>query len=188
MASGRGSPARRPSGESGFTLLGVLFLVALLGLGLAALGTVWETAAQREKEAQLLFVGDQYRRALESFHRATPGTDKRYPRDLRHLLLDPRFPNTVRHLRRIYADPMTGREEWGLVKQGEEITGLYSLSEQAPLKTAGFPKPYEAFDGGRSHRDWVFSALPAAAAPGVPGATTGDKPPARSNQEGAVKR
>jgi type II secretory pathway pseudopilin PulG len=175
-------PGRRPpSGESGFTLLGVLFLVTLLSQGLAALGVVWETAAKREKEAQLLFVGDQYRRALESYYRATPGTDKRYPRDLRHLLRDPRFPNTVRHLRRLHADPMTGREEWGLVQRGEEITGLYSLSEQAPLKTGGFAKPYEAFAGSRSHRDWVFSALPAAA-------PAGEKPPGRSSQEGAVKR
>jgi type II secretory pathway pseudopilin PulG len=181
MASGRGLSGRPPSGESGFTLLGVLFLVALIGLGLAALGAVWGTAAKREKEAQLLFVGDQYRRALDSYYRATPGADKRFPRDLRHLLLDPRFPNTVRHLRRLYADPMTGREEWGLVKRGEEITGLYSLSEQPPLKTGDFPKPYEAFAGSRSHRDWVFSALPAAA-------PAGETPPARNNQEGAGKR
>jgi len=32
-----------------------------MGVALAALGTMWHTASQREKERDLLFVGDQYR-------------------------------------------------------------------------------------------------------------------------------
>lgn len=144
--------------QQGFTLLAVLFLVAVLGVGMAALGLVWETAARREKEAQLLFVGDQYRRAIESYHRATPGGTRQYPKRLQDLLLDRRFPQTVRHLRRLYADPVTGSPEWGLVKEGEGIIGVHSLSADAPMKQAGFPRVYEAFAEAASLGDWVFQA------------------------------
>lgn len=154
-----GKLGARTGRQDGFTLLGLIFLVALLGVGLAALGTVWETAARRDREAELLFVGDQYRRALESYHRASPGQEKHYPRDLKELLLDPRFPNTVRHLRRLYRDPVGQGGEWGLVKEEGEITGIHSLSTDTPLKTAGFNRPYDVFAGAMAYRDWVF--LPA---------------------------
>lgn len=146
------------AGQGGFTLLALLFVVAGLGVSLAALGTVWETALRREKEAELLFVGDQYRRALESYHLATPGKEKHYPTQLKDLLADPRFPNTVRHLRRLYRDPLSNSPEWGLIKEGEEITAIHSLSKDTPLKSEGFPKAYEAFNGASSYTDWLFAA------------------------------
>jgi len=136
----------------------MLFLVAVLGVGLAALGTALETAARREKESQLLFVGDQYRRAIQSYHQATPGGAKAYPARLEDLLLDRRFPQTVRHLRRLYADPLTGQAEWGLVKEGEGIKGIYSLSPDRPLKQASFAADNKDFEGKSRYSDWVFSA------------------------------
>jgi len=48
----------------GFTYLAVLFIVAILLGGLALVGEMWETSARREKEAELLFIGNQYRRAV----------------------------------------------------------------------------------------------------------------------------
>lgn len=147
-------------GESGFTLLWLLFLIVLLGLGLAALGKVWHTSEIREREKQLIFAGDQYRRALESYYRATPGQEKHYPKTLSDLLEDKRVLIPVRHLRRLYRDPLTNAEEWGLVKQGEEITGVYSLASGKPFKRAGFPRAYEGFEGKESYRDWVFAAFP----------------------------
>ncbi len=146
-------------GERGFTLLWVLFLLVVLGLGLAGLGRVWDTSLRREKEAELLFVGDQYRRAIEAYQQATPGSEKTYPKHLEDLLLDRRFPQTVRHLRRLYRDPVTRSRDWGLVKEGEGITGVYSLSEDTPLKQAGFPAAYRTFEGVASYRDWAFVAF-----------------------------
>lgn len=154
----------RHRGQDGFTLLAVLFLVAVLGVGLAALGTAWETAARREKEAQLLFVGGQYRRAIQSYYQATPGGTKSYPPRLEDLLLDRRFPHTVRHLRRLYADPITGRTAWGLVKEGGGIKGVYSLSPRRPLKQARFAADNKAFEGKPRYGDWVFSASVASSA------------------------
>jgi type II secretory pathway pseudopilin PulG len=148
----------RTGRQTGFTLLGLLFLVAVLGAGLAVLGTVWKTVNQREKEAELLFVGDQYRRALASYHRLGPGAEKRYPKKLEDLLRDPRFPNTVRHLRRLQPDPVTGGD-WVLLRDAEGgIQGVHSTSTAPPRKTAGFPREYAAFEGAGSYADWVFLA------------------------------
>jgi type II secretory pathway pseudopilin PulG len=154
--------------ETGFTLLVVLFLIAGFGVALAALGTLWQTHAQREKEAELLFIGDQYRQAIEHYYQLTPGTAKHYPSSFDALLRDTRFPTTVRHLRRLYRDPITGSEEWGLEKNtGGEITGVHSLSDKEPRKKAGFPPAYANFEGKLKYSDWVFNVIsPAVAANG----------------------
>lgn len=146
--------------HAGFTLIGLLFLLAGMGVAMAALGVVWQTHSQREKEAELLFIGEQYRQALASFRRMTPGTVKQYPANLEDLLSDPRFPNTVRHLRRIYRDPMTGSRDWGLQRdQSQRIVAVFSLSQQVPLKKAKFPAGLDAFTDAASYRDWVFTAI-----------------------------
>lgn len=145
------------TGERGFTLLGMLFLVAGLGVGLAALGTLWHTAAQREKERELLFIGEEFRKAIASFWRVEAGGGRRLPKNFNELLADPRFPGTVRHLRRVYRDPMTQETEWGLAKGPDGgISGVFSLSEGSPLKTGGFSPPYQAFEQAKTYRDWVF--------------------------------
>ena len=152
------SPPRR---QGGFTFLWLLFLIAGLGVGMAAVGTLWHTAAQREKEQQLLFVGNEYRRAIESFLKIPlpAGQQARLPQSLDELLLDPRFQHTVRHLRRLYTDPITGNEEWGMLKDAKGgIVGVFSLSEAKPMKTAGFPPYYADFADQTSYRGWGFRA------------------------------
>ncbi|MGQ9860592.1 MAG: type II secretion system protein [Thiobacillaceae bacterium] len=147
--------------QGGWVLLALLFILAALGAGMAAVGTVWTTVAQREKEAELLFVGEQYRRAIESYQRRGSGAEKPYPLSLEALLLDRRFPMPVRHLRRLYPDPMTGRPEWGLVRDERGgIVGVHSLAEGAPLKTAGFAPDQAGFEEAASYREWVFKARP----------------------------
>jgi hypothetical protein len=138
-------------------MLGILFLVAGLGVALAALGSMWHTLAQREREAELLFIGDEFRAAIESFWKAQAGGVSRLPRNFEELLVDPRFPNTVRHLRRVYRDPMTGEAEWGVVKEPDGgISGVFSLSEGKPFKVASFPADYADFEKARTYKDWVF--------------------------------
>jgi type II secretory pathway pseudopilin PulG len=145
------------SRQAGFTLLGLLFIVAGLGVAMAALGVMWHTAAQREKEQELLFAGNQYRQAIESFWSLAPGGAQRLPKNLDELLSDPRFPYAVRHLRRIYRDPMTGGTQWGLVKEsGGGIYGVYSLAEGRPFKRVGFAPAYEHFLEAGTYGDWVF--------------------------------
>jgi type II secretory pathway pseudopilin PulG len=153
--------SRRPCrGERGFGYIGLLILVAMMGVALAAAGQVWHTAQQREKEQELLFAGSQFRRAIAQFYANTPGQARRYPLHLEELLQDPRHPDTRRYLRKIYRDPMTGTAEWGLVSgPNGEIFGVYSLSEDAPLKQANFRLAEKAFEGTTKYSDWVFMPL-----------------------------
>lgn len=147
--------------EGGWVLIALLFLIAALGTGMAAVGTVWTTAVQREKEAELLFVGEQYRRAIESYQRHGLGDKKPYPPNLESLLLDRRFPMPVRHLRRLYPDPMTGRSEWGIIRDAQGgIIGVHSLAQGQPLKRTGFAPAQADFESALSYRDWVFIAYP----------------------------
>ncbi len=141
----------------GFSYIGLLMLVALMSIALAAAGELWYTAMKREKEQELLFVGDQFRRAFELFYRNTPGNARRYPLNLEELLLDPRRPEIRRYLRKIYLDPITGSPEWGLVTgPAGEIFGVYSLSEEEPLKQSNFPLAEKDFQGKKKYSEWVF--------------------------------
>jgi type II secretory pathway pseudopilin PulG len=165
--------------EHGFTYLTVLFIVAILMAGLALIGEMWETSAKREREADLLFIGNQYRRAIALFYESTPGTVKRYPRTLEELTKDPRQPATQRYLRKLYPDPLGGAE-WGIVKAPDGgVRGVYSLSEQKPLKIAGFKLRDAGFESAQQYADWKFIHTPAAVAgaAGAAGATPA-KPPA----------
>jgi type II secretory pathway pseudopilin PulG len=142
--------------------LAALFMVAILSGGLALAGEVWETSAKREKEAELLFIGNQYRRAIERYYESTPGGVTRYPRTLEELLADPRQPSLRRHLRRLYPDPF-GNKEWGLVKAPDGgISGVYSLSEEPPLKTGNFRLPDAGFESAKRYSDWKFVYSPTA--------------------------
>ncbi|MND21832.1 hypothetical protein D3C80_122040 [compost metagenome] len=146
------------TGEQGFTYLGVLFLVMLMGMGLAGAGQLWSTASQRARERDLLWVGSQYAQALRSYYRASNGVAQ-YPASLEELLEDNRYPQVVRHLRRLYPDPVTGSHDWGLIRSFDgRIAGVYSQSEQRPLKQARFPAEWVEFEGMGSYADWHFVA------------------------------
>jgi len=152
--------------QRGFTYLTVLFLVAFMGLGLAVAGEVWQTGLAREKEAQLLYAGNQYRRAIERYYLS--GLNQ-YPRALEDLLRDPRKPNIERYLRKLYADPLTAKGEWGIVKSADGgIMGVYSQSEDKPIKVAGFPVVNQSFEGAAKYSDWKFTYAPAAPQAPVP--------------------
>lgn len=147
--------------ERGFTYVWMLFVVALAGIVLAAAGQLWQTEAQREKEVELMFVGEQFRQAIGSYYENSPGMPKRYPESQERLLFDDRFPIPKRHLRKIYFDPMTGRAEWGLIrKPGIGIVGVHSLSTRKPFKRANFHERYATFADAVSYQDWTFIYTP----------------------------
>ncbi|MDO9221090.1 MAG: type II secretion system protein [Thiobacillus sp.] len=147
--------------ERGFTYIGVLVLVALMGIALAAVGQMWHTLQQREKEQELLFIGHQFRLALNRYDKLTPGQATRYPVALEDLLQDPRRPEIQRYLRQIYRDPMTGNAEWGLITGPDgEIYGVHSLSENEPVKKSNFGLADRQFEGRMKYSDWVFMHAP----------------------------
>ncbi len=162
----RGRPA-----QSGFTYLFVLMLVALVGMGLAAAGTLWGTESRRAREADLLFVGEQYRQAIRSYYELDPA-QPRLPQSIDDLLEDNRRAEVVRHLRRAWLDPMTGSELMLIMApDGQGIVGVYSRATERPFKTAGFTPANEAFSGAASYADWRFVFIPPATA-SPPGQTS----------------
>jgi len=147
--------------HAGFTYVGLLIAVAVLGVGLAAIGQVWRTAAAREKERELLFIGNEYRTAIMNYYAATPAGLVRYPRTLQDLLEDRRTRALKRHLRRIYPDPITGSDAWGFVPAPDGgIAGVFSRSEQRPLKIAGFIGADARFEDAEKYSDWKFAYAP----------------------------
>ena len=152
---------RRHQYETGITYLAVLMLVAVMGAGLAATGIIWKTAQQREKERDLLFIGDQFRTAIMLYYENTSGPVKQYPKSLNDLLRDERHPSLQRYLRKIYVDPITRKKEWGLVTTPTGgIMGVYSFSDEPPLKTEGFSAKYQAMEGKGKYSEWRFFYQP----------------------------
>ena len=143
--------------EQGFTYIGLMILVAIMGVTLATTGQVWSTAVRQEKEQELIFIGDQFRNAITMYYRNSPGQTVRYPMSLEDLLRDPRYPDTRRYLRKIHLDPISNRMEWGLVKGAHgEIYGVHSLSEQEPLKKSNFSLADHDFEGKMQYSEWAF--------------------------------
>lgn len=144
--------------QHGFTYLGLLFAIAFIGLLMASAGQVWKTVAQREREEDLLFIGQQFSQAISAYRMATPGEPKQWPRSLEDLVEDKRWPVPRRHLRKLFVDPIVGKKQWGLVKVGEEITGVYSLGEGKPIKQNNFPPGMDSLAGAKTYQEWRFVA------------------------------
>lgn len=158
---------------AGFAYIALLIGIAVIGVGLAATGVQWVTAQKREKERQLLFVGGEFRRAIAQYAEKSSNPVTRYPLSLDDLLKDPRYPMTQRYLRKIYVDPMTGSRDWGLLKgPSGEIYGVFSQSEEVPLKVAGFAPADAQFEGRGKYSEWIFMSLRATAQNPIPIKTT----------------
>ena len=178
-------PCRLSGRQAGYTYLLVLFLVAGLGLLAAQVGVVWQQAMQRERETELLAVGVEMAQALASYKRVGPQI---YPAKLIDLVEDKRFPNPVRHLRRVYRDPFTGQARWGQVVQGGQIVGIYSLAPGEPIRSSGLPPELgEAREAVRSYAEWVFRPVERSSGRETPGEEGGTpSAPAVGTAAGAV--
>ncbi|MBS0393595.1 MAG: type II secretion system protein [Proteobacteria bacterium] len=165
----RGS-GRGPRRQRGFTYLGLLALVVLIGVLLAAAGQVASTNAQREREQELLYVGHEYRAAIGRYLKA----NGRYPTELKDLLSPGTGPLPVRYIRHLYRDPMTNAVDWRLVPaDGGGFIGVASSSTRTPLKQAGFDPVDAGFEKAQAYGDWEFTFLPTAHRPVAPGAAPG---------------
>lgn len=162
-------------------------MVVIIGIMLGQAAVVWKTTMQREREVELIFRGTQYRDAIRRWYKFKPAAgvaqsgglpgQHAVPRplnDLKDLLLDPTSASKVRYLRRLYVDPMTGKE-WGVVKDASQrIVGVASTSEAAPIKQGNFPFDLDSadFEGKKKYSEWqfIFNHIPKA---GTGGGITG---------------
>jgi type II secretory pathway pseudopilin PulG len=157
--------------EQGFIYLWAMFAVTVAGIVLAGTGQTWQIKAQREKELELLFVGEEFRAAIMSYYNGAQGGGAReYPDSLEQLLEDKRGAVPIRHLRKIYLDPMTKTLDWGLVEEpapedesgatrsniNSGIIGVHSRSKKTPMKKENFPEHFAKFSEAETYQDWQF--------------------------------
>jgi type II secretory pathway pseudopilin PulG len=94
-------------GSAGYAMAALLVALGVMSVAATIAMPVWHQVARREKEAELIFRGEQYVRAISLFQRRTgPGA---LPPDV-DFLVENRF------LRKAYRDPMTG-EAFQVIRQ-----------------------------------------------------------------------
>jgi type II secretory pathway pseudopilin PulG len=175
----------RSGRTGGFVYIGLLIGLAIVGIGMGAVSEVWTQSRQREREQELLFAGNQIRQAITRYYLASPPANRRFPMQLDELLEDVRAPDKPgRYLRKIYPDPMTNSDKWGEIRlASQQLVGVYSLSDNEPIKSTGFALRDKDFKEKARYSEWVFrSPLPAANPLLAPGTsyttpTTGGQPP-----------
>lgn len=157
----------------GFTLLAVLAACVLLALATQGVMFVLSQQAQRERETQLLRIGNEFVSAIGTYYESSPGSAKRFPVTLEELVEDHRFVGIKRHLRRIYTDPVTGSTNWGLVTNAEGgIEGIYSTSDAAPVRSRALEGGVLPVPVATKYSDWKFvytPSLPSSIPPSVKG-------------------
>ena len=116
--------------EDGFILLAVLFLVALILITLAVAAPKIAKAIQRDRELELVHRGEQYKRAVKLYYRKFGA----YPSTIDQLV----NTNQIRFLRKRYTDPMTGKDDWKIIHQGEQHVKIMGLFGQ-PIASSGGP-------------------------------------------------
>jgi type II secretory pathway pseudopilin PulG len=178
--------ANRLTSTAGFTLIAAMVAVTIIGIMLGATGQSWTMFMKREREEELLFRGMQYRNAITRWYNggkipsAVPGTPlgtgvttpplqtfKKPLKDLKFLLQDPNSPGAVRYLRRLYNDPITGKDFVPVLDANQNIIGVRSASEDQPMKVGNFPEELKVFLADKKkYSEWQFvcGTQPAAAA------------------------
>ncbi|HXE79942.1 MAG TPA: hypothetical protein VNK41_04270, partial [Vicinamibacterales bacterium] len=119
--------------EAGYAMVALLVAIALMSVSLTAALPVWRQQIQREKEAELIWRGEQYDRAIQLYRQryGAPG-----PPDL-DVLVKEKF------LRKKYKDPITGKDfavrpvgpTGAAAPDGEEGEGTRSRRPRRTLTT-----------------------------------------------------
>jgi type II secretory pathway pseudopilin PulG len=171
MRNGNGCMGNTPfvtkKRTSGFAYVMLLLAIAVLGLFASAALQIGSQVGRRDAEQALLTIGAEYEQALSSYAGVAQTTtvqtaniaanNARGPKTLEELLKDPRNPGVKRHLRQIYADPMTGRDEWGLIKDASGyILGIYSQSPARPIRQTNFDAAQLHFESSEDYSKWIF--------------------------------
>ena len=114
------------SGEAGYTLAIFVMVIAIMAIMMAAAVEIVSFQAQREKEAELIFRGQQYVEGIRLYQKKYG----RYPMRMKELWeADPKV------LRQKWTDPITGSDKWGIVFQGQEGQELTVPGGRGPRPT-----------------------------------------------------
>ena len=154
--------------QHGFTITAVLVAMLIVALSAQSVMTFASQQSQRERELDLLRVGQAYADAIGTFYESSPGNLKRWPRSFEDLIEDKRIVGLKRHLREIYADPITRLPNWGIVMSEDGgITGVYSVSESKPIRSAPVDLGAITLPAAGRYADWQFVYRPVIQPPSV---------------------
>jgi type II secretory pathway pseudopilin PulG len=109
-------------GNRGYTLVALIVGMTVMAILIAAVLPMASAESQRDKEAELIFRGFQYAEGIRNFRRRYG----RYPNTLKEM-----FELRPRTLRKLWKDPMTNSDKWGLI----------TLTTGAPLPGTATPRP-----------------------------------------------
>ncbi len=143
----------QPAGSPGYTFPMMLIIVAAMAFGAMRLDLAQSYRLKRDKEAELLFRGLAYKRAIKTFF----SKNQRYPRQLKELA-DDRDSSKYRFIRQLYKDPMTGGDFKLILGSEGAIMGVVSSSKDAPFKKVDFEKELEDFGKAKTYAEWKFDA------------------------------
>ena len=148
MTARRTATGDRRRADAGYALGALLVSLAVMGILLSVALPVWTQAARREREAELIFRGEQYGRAVQLYQRIYAGA---FPPDV-ETLLEERF------LRRRYADPMTAAGTFRILRESElDVQPAAEEGSEQPGETAETtaetaPRPPVALEAGSGDR------------------------------------
>lgn len=150
--------------SAGFTYLMVMFAIVLIGLASVVAAQPWGIIAKREREAELLFRGREYRRAIALYCQISRPGRENCPEKLKDLVEDTGALNPRRYIRRLWSDPVTGGDFVPVRDAQGRIRGVRSASPDPTLKSSGFPESEREFERAARYCQWVFQYK----APGAP--------------------
>lgn len=137
--------------EAGLTLVELIVTVAIVSILASAALPMMRFQAKRQKEEMLRYDLKTMRAAIDAYHDAamkgafrTKVDSMNYPPDLETLVNGVDIEgHTVRFLRKIPTDPMTGQATWGMRSMqddanstswgGQNVFDVYSLSDGTAL-------------------------------------------------------
>ena len=117
--------------EFGYAMAGLLVAIGALGLLLSMAMPTWQTFVKREKEAELVFRGGQYARAITLYGEQFAGA---FPPNV-ETLVEGRF------LRKAYTDPMTKDGEFEVITLDtlQNIPGVSPAMRKNPSRSVSVP-------------------------------------------------
>lgn len=158
------------AGQRGYALLMVVFLAAVMIIVAAAAAPNMLTEGKRAREEEMIWRGEQYKRAIGLFYRKTG----RFPTSVDDLM---KGNAGIRFLRQPYKDPMNkadGTWRFIYISPGGQLVGSVRYTSLAQMAAA------------QAQRLGGAPGLAAGGVPGAPGsAASGDQSQQGSNAQGA---
>ncbi|MBZ5533014.1 MAG: hypothetical protein LAO20_16410 [Acidobacteriia bacterium] len=124
------------AGEKGYVLVSVMLLITVMIIAMSMQINSIVQQIKRDREEELVYRGKDYARAVKRFYHKQ-GV---YPSSVDQLL----NTNNLRFLRKKYKDPITGEEEWHLVRLGEAQVKIPAPNPNMPNTLTPSPLPGQA--------------------------------------------